>query len=66
MAANVGGLLTSWNPASHLGYWEDNDSVKSVAKALALSNALSLAVAFLVPRLALKRILRRRSAQQLT
>jgi len=25
VAVNVGGLLTSWNPASHLGYWEDED-----------------------------------------
>jgi hypothetical protein len=22
---NVGGLLTSWNPASHSAYWEDDD-----------------------------------------
>jgi hypothetical protein len=35
MAVNVGGLLTSWNPASHLGYWEDNDVVGLIAKALA-------------------------------
>jgi hypothetical protein len=32
---NVGGLLTSWNPASHLGYWEDDDVVRPIAKALA-------------------------------
>jgi hypothetical protein len=35
LAVNVGGLLTSWNPASHLGYWEDNDVVRPIAKALA-------------------------------
>lgn len=35
VAVNVGGLLTSWNPASHLGYWEDNDVVRPIAKALA-------------------------------
>jgi hypothetical protein len=35
VAVNVGGLLTSWNPASHLGYWEDDDVVKPIAKALA-------------------------------
>jgi hypothetical protein len=22
---NVGGLVTSWNPAAHSAYWEDND-----------------------------------------
>ena len=35
VAVNVGGLLTSWNPASHLGYWEDNDVVRPIAKSLA-------------------------------
>lgn len=31
IAINVGGLLTSWNPASHLDYWEDNDLTKPIA-----------------------------------
>jgi hypothetical protein len=35
MRVNVGGLLTRWNPASHLGYWEDDDVVRPIAKALA-------------------------------
>ena len=35
VAVNVGGLLTSWNPASHLGYWEDEDIVGFIAQALA-------------------------------
>jgi hypothetical protein len=35
VAVNVGGLLTSWNPASHLGYFEDKDIVGPIAKALA-------------------------------
>lgn len=35
VTVNVGGLLISWNPASHLGYWEDNDVVRPIAKALA-------------------------------
>ena len=25
---NAGGLLSSWNPVSHLGYWTDNDVTK--------------------------------------
>jgi hypothetical protein len=29
---NVGGLLTGWNPASHDGYWEDDDFVQPVAE----------------------------------
>ena len=32
---NVGGLLSSWNPASHLGYWTDNDVTKPIAGQLA-------------------------------
>jgi len=32
---NVGGLFSSWNPASHLGYWTDNDITKPIAKKLA-------------------------------
>jgi hypothetical protein len=35
VTVNVGGLLTSWNPASHLGYWKDKDIVRPIAKALA-------------------------------
>ena len=34
VAVNVGGLLITWNPASHLGYWEDKDIVRPIAKAL--------------------------------
>lgn len=32
---NAGGILGSWNPASHLGYWTDNDVTKPIAAALA-------------------------------
>lgn len=32
---NAGGLLGSWNPASHLGYWTDDDVTKPIAAALA-------------------------------
>jgi hypothetical protein len=32
---NVGSLLTSWNPASHVGYWTDSDVTKPIARALA-------------------------------
>lgn len=32
---NAGGLLSAWNPASHLGYWTDNDVTKPIAGALA-------------------------------
>ena len=28
---NSGGLLTSWNPLSHNGYWTDNDVTKPAA-----------------------------------
>ena len=31
---NVGSLLTSWNPASHLGYWKDKDVLDPIAKNL--------------------------------
>lgn len=31
---NAGGLLSSWNPASHLGYWTDNDVTKPIAEEL--------------------------------
>lgn len=31
---NVGGLLRSWNPASHTEYWRDNDVTKPVAELL--------------------------------
>ncbi|MBI2497936.1 MAG: chemotaxis protein [Opitutae bacterium] len=34
-AVNAGGLLTSWNPASHISYWTDNDVTKPVAGKLA-------------------------------
>lgn len=32
---NAGGLLSAWNPASHLGYWTDNDVTTPIAGALA-------------------------------
>ncbi|MBI4558825.1 MAG: hypothetical protein HY706_14680 [Candidatus Hydrogenedentes bacterium] len=32
---NVGGVFTSWNPASHMAYWTDNDVTKPIADALA-------------------------------
>ena len=32
---NVGGILTSWNPAAHMGYWTDNDVTKPIAASLA-------------------------------
>jgi len=31
---NAGGLLSSWNPVSHLGYWTDNDVTKPIAQEL--------------------------------
>lgn len=40
IAVNVGGLLRSWNPASHNAYWTDNDVTRPVARLLA--NALRL------------------------
>ena len=35
IAINVGGILSSWNPASHSNYWTDNDFTKPVAKFIA-------------------------------
>jgi hypothetical protein len=32
---NSGGLLSSWNPLSHNGYWTDNDVTKPIASSLA-------------------------------
>ena len=32
---NVGGWLASWNPASHSGYWTDNDFTKPVSRFIA-------------------------------
>jgi hypothetical protein len=32
---NVGNILTSWNPMSHMGYWTDNDVTRPVARSLA-------------------------------
>lgn len=32
---NAGGLLSSWNPLSHNGYWTDNDLTKPIAAGLA-------------------------------
>jgi len=33
-AVNAGNLLTSWNPASHVEYWTDNDITKPLADSL--------------------------------
>ncbi len=35
IAINVGGVLTSWNPASHMKYWTDNDFTVPVARFIA-------------------------------
>ncbi len=35
VTVNVGGLLTTWSPASHFGYWQDDDVVRPIARALA-------------------------------
>ena len=35
IAVNVGGLLSSWNPASHSHYWTDNSFTEPAAKFLA-------------------------------
>jgi hypothetical protein len=32
---NVGGVMTSWNPAAHIGYWRDNDVTAPIAEGLA-------------------------------
>ncbi len=32
---NVGGILSSWNPASHMGYWEDDSVIIPTAESLA-------------------------------
>ena len=32
---NVGGFWSSWNPASHMGYWEDDSVVVPIAESLA-------------------------------
>lgn len=34
---NAGSIWTSWNPASHLGYWTDKDIVKPLAETLTSS-----------------------------
>ena len=31
---NVGNVLTSWNPASHMGYWTDNDVTIPIVESL--------------------------------
>jgi hypothetical protein len=35
VALNAGGLLASWNPLSHNGYWTDDDVTKPIARSLA-------------------------------
>jgi len=40
IAVNAGNLLTSWNPASHSGYWHDNDVTGPIADGLAQIRAL--------------------------
>lgn len=34
LPVNAGNLLTSWNPASHIGYWTDDDVTKPVTERL--------------------------------
>jgi hypothetical protein len=34
-AVNVGGLISSWNPVSHVDYWTDNSVTRPVAASLA-------------------------------
>jgi hypothetical protein len=34
IAVNVGGILTSWNPGSHSGYWTDDDFTRLVTRYL--------------------------------
>lgn len=34
-SVNVGNILTSWNPASHVEYWTDNDVTIPIAESLA-------------------------------
>jgi hypothetical protein len=40
VAVDAGGLLRSWNPASHTAYWTDDDVTRPVAKLLARILAL--------------------------
>jgi len=35
VAVSVGSLATGWNPASHTGYWNDDDVTRPIAAALA-------------------------------
>jgi hypothetical protein len=35
LPVNVGKWLSSWNPASHLGYWSDDDVTIPIAESLA-------------------------------
>jgi hypothetical protein len=35
VTVNVGGMLSSWNPASHVGYWTDDDVMGPIARSLA-------------------------------
>ncbi|MCU0514479.1 MAG: hypothetical protein MUE40_18145 [Anaerolineae bacterium] len=35
VAVNVGGLMESWTPASHVSYWTDMDVVRPIARTLA-------------------------------
>lgn len=35
IAINAGGLLASWNPLSHQGYWTDGDFIRPVARFIA-------------------------------
>lgn len=34
IAINVGGIFSSWNPISHIGYWTDNDFTKPISRYL--------------------------------
>ncbi len=41
IAVNVGGILSSWNPASHMEYWTDRAVVKATAQLIAGIHALA-------------------------
>lgn len=37
-SVNVGGLLRSWNPMSHLAYWGDGDVIGPISKQQSYGN----------------------------
>jgi hypothetical protein len=42
IAINAGGLLSAWNPASHLAYWTDRDVIRPTAQLIRNIQALAL------------------------